>query len=59
MQEPFHLIAPRFLPPLDGGFRPAVLANHAFRREVEASGRGVPLVLALERAGDAAAMVSA
>ena len=50
MQAPFYLIAPRFQPPLDGGFRPAVLANHAFRWEVEASGRGVPLVLALERA---------
>ncbi len=31
------------------GFRPAVLANHAFRREVAATGGGVPLVLGLER----------
>jgi predicted NBD/HSP70 family sugar kinase len=50
MQEPFHLVEPRFQPPLDAGFRPAVLANRAFRQEVEASGRRVPLVLALERA---------
>ncbi len=50
MQEPFQLVEPRFQPPLDAGFRPAVLANRAFRREVEASGKGVPLVLALERA---------
>ncbi len=49
MQEPFKLVAPQLQPPLDVGFRPAVLASRAFRREVETSGRGVPLVLALER----------
>jgi predicted NBD/HSP70 family sugar kinase len=49
MQEPFKLVAPRRQPPLDVGFRPAALANRAFRREVEASGGGVPLVLGLER----------
>ena len=37
------------MPPLDPGFRPAVLANRAFREEVAASGAGVPLVLGLER----------
>jgi predicted NBD/HSP70 family sugar kinase len=52
MEEPFHFVAPRFQPSLDPGFRPAVLANHAFRQEVEASGQGVPLVLALVRAED-------
>jgi predicted NBD/HSP70 family sugar kinase len=45
----FRLIAPRFIPPLDPGFRPAALANRAFRAEVAASGRGVPLVLGLAR----------
>ncbi len=45
------LIPPRFVPPLDPDFRPAVLANRAFRAEVEASGQGVPLVIALERTG--------
>lgn len=45
----FRLIAPATVPPLDPGFRPAVLANRAFRAEVAASGVGVPLVLALER----------
>jgi len=45
----FRLVEPRFLPPLDGGFRPAVLSNHAFRDEVGVSGVGVPLVLGLER----------
>jgi predicted NBD/HSP70 family sugar kinase len=49
MQEPFKLVAPQFQPSLDTGFRPAILANRAFRREVEASGGGVPLVMGLER----------
>lgn len=46
----FVLIRPHFEPPLDDDFRPAVLANHAFLREVDESGKGVPLVLGLERA---------
>ena len=37
------------MPPLDAGFRPAALANSAFRREVAAAGGGVPLRLGLER----------
>ncbi|MFW6116596.1 MAG: ROK family protein [bacterium] len=41
------------MPPLDKGFRPAVLANRAFRREVDESKAGVPLVLGLERPGGA------
>ncbi|MGE5530002.1 MAG: ROK family protein [Patescibacteria group bacterium] len=40
---------PGIVPPLDPGYRPASLANRAFRAAVRASGRGVPLVLALER----------
>ncbi|MGD9148585.1 MAG: ROK family protein [Anaerolineae bacterium] len=51
MSETLGLVKPVLLPPLDGGFRPAVLANHAFWAEVEASGGGVPLVLGLERPG--------
>lgn len=47
--DAFRLVAPRFVPPLDPGFRPAVLANRAFRAEVAASGVGTPLVLGLER----------
>jgi len=50
MLDVFRLVEPGFRPPLDHGFRPAVLANRAFRREVEGSAAGVPLVLALERA---------
>ena len=40
---------PRRTPPLDEGFRPAVLANQSFQRAVADSGAGVPLVLGLER----------
>ena len=49
MTRPFQLVAPRFLPPLDEGFRPAVLANHAFVDSVRKSGQETPLVLGLER----------
>lgn len=44
------MIEPRFTPPLDPGFRPAVLFNHGFQQEVEKTGEAVPLVLGLERA---------
>ena len=46
--SPF-LIAPPTVPPLDPGFRPAVLANRAFLAAVQASGRETPLRLGLER----------
>lgn len=49
MNSTFPLIAPNFVPPLDKGYRPAALANRAFRAEVAASGAGVPLVFGLER----------
>src|ERR1700690_2171468 len=39
--------APRFRPPLDDSFRPAVLFHRAFRESVGAG--GVPLVIGLER----------
>ena len=47
MPPNFHLIQPKIIPPLDEGFRPAVLANRAFQHEV--AGLGVPLVIGLER----------
>lgn len=43
------LVKPRFVPPLDPDFRPAVLANRRFQQQVAEAGGGVPLVLALER----------
>ncbi len=49
MSSAFALVAPAFVPPLEPEFRPAALANRAFRREVAASGDGVPLVIGLER----------
>ena len=47
--ETLKLVEPTFVPPLDPGFRPAVLANRAFAEAVARSGAGVPLVLGLER----------
>jgi predicted NBD/HSP70 family sugar kinase len=53
MPDAFQLVEPRIRPPLDPAFRPAVLANRQFRKEVEASGGGVPLVIGLERSDGA------
>ncbi len=47
MNDGFKLVRPKFVPPLEEGFRPAVLANRAFARE--AAKVGVPLVIGLER----------
>ena len=47
MEDGFRLVKPRFVPPLDEGFRPAVLANRAFAAQVAEV--GVPLVIGLER----------
>ncbi|NPV09768.1 MAG: ROK family protein [Anaerolineae bacterium] len=49
MMDAFRLVPPKFVPPLDPDFRPAVLANRAYQKEVADSGQGVPLVLGLER----------
>jgi len=40
---------PAVTPPLDDSFRPAVLANRAFRALVEESGKAVSLAISLER----------
>ncbi len=47
------LIAPQVIPPLDPDFRPAVLANRAFRAAVGASGVGTTLRIGLQRPGGA------
>ena len=44
-----ELIKPRIVPSLDPDFRPAALANRAFREKVRASGQAVPLALGVER----------
>lgn len=53
MSSQLHVVPPRTFPPLEPGFRPAVLANRAFRDEVASSGAAVPLVFALERSDGA------
>lgn len=45
-----NLITPRITPALDPHFRPAVLANRAFREHVRASGKSVLVQIALEQA---------
>jgi len=47
MLSQIPLISPNIVPPLDPDFRPASLANRAFRRG--AASMGVPLVIGLER----------
>ncbi len=56
MAHGIKLVAPAVVPPLDQGFRPAVLADRAFLDEVGKSGQSVPLGIALER-NDAALSV--
>lgn len=43
------LVAPRIVPVLDAQFRPAVLANRAYREQVAQSGKAQPVTLALEQ----------
>lgn len=47
MRDRLDLARPRILPPLDGEFRPAALANRAFRQLIKEA--NVPLVIGLER----------
>jgi predicted NBD/HSP70 family sugar kinase len=49
MANGMKLVSPEIVPPLDPEFKPAVLACHAFADEVQASGKGAPLAIALER----------
>jgi predicted NBD/HSP70 family sugar kinase len=49
MSTHIRLVEPHFLPPLEPEFRPAVLANRAFRADVDASHGSTPLIIALER----------
>ena len=44
------LVAPKIVPPLDPGFRPAVLANQSFQRAVQSA--GVRAVIGLQRSSD-------
>jgi hypothetical protein len=49
MSRDMELILPKIFPPLDEGFRPAILANRNFQAQVKPV--GVPLVIGLERSG--------
>lgn len=42
-------VSPKFVPALEQDFQPASLVNRAFIAEVDSSGTGVPLAIALER----------
>ncbi|MCX6908296.1 MAG: ROK family protein, partial [Verrucomicrobia bacterium] len=44
------LVAPEVTPVLEPAFRPAVLANAAFRKAVKVSRQGVAVIIALEQA---------
>jgi predicted NBD/HSP70 family sugar kinase len=48
--EGLKLVAPMITPVLDSNFRPASLANRAFRHTVEASGSALPVGIAIEQA---------
>ncbi len=52
MRQVFQLVKPRFTPPLDPGFRPAILANRAFQSAVADAGGGVPLIFGVEQLND-------
>jgi len=52
MSQAMKLIPPTTTPPLDPDFRPAVLANRAFREDARAAG-AAPLVITLERTNGA------
>jgi len=44
------LAKPRIIPPLDGEFRPIVLANHLYRKAIHDKLAVTPLIIGLERA---------
>ncbi|MFH1262560.1 MAG: ROK family protein [Pseudomonadota bacterium] len=49
--EPLRLVPPKHVPPLEPGFRPAVLAHRDFLKRVEQEHSEEQLVIGLERAG--------
>ena len=55
MKDDLPLVPPRAAPPLDSTFRPAILANRAFRAAVASAGPPAAVQIALERADGAVA----
>ncbi|MBQ7650053.1 MAG: hypothetical protein IJS15_03790, partial [Victivallales bacterium] len=49
MKSQFKLVKPSSVPVLDPDFRPPILANRAFLKEVDESGAAIPLLIAVER----------
>ncbi len=47
IDKAFDLIEPQIKPPLDDQFRPAILANQHFQKNLH--GQGVPIIIGLER----------
>lgn len=53
MNNTWFLKKPAIMPPLEPEFKPAALANREFRKQLAEAGNGVPVKIALERAGGA------
>lgn len=49
MNQEFTLVSPKIVPVLDPDFKPAVLSDREFLRQVDESGYGVPCLIAVER----------
>jgi predicted NBD/HSP70 family sugar kinase len=49
MNQEFTLVTPKIIPVLDPDFKPAVLSDREFLRQVDASGYAVPCLIAVER----------
>ena len=49
-EQPLPSLELKIRPPLDPAFYPAALFNREFRRQLDQSGQGLPLVLCVERA---------
>ncbi|MEW6456400.1 MAG: ROK family protein [Acidobacteriota bacterium] len=49
MHKIMEMVKPKVIPPLDENFCPAVLWNHAFLDAIHSSGKGIPLLIGLER----------
>jgi len=56
MSDSILQVKPASVPPLDPAYQPAVLGNRAFLKAVRESGKGVPLIIGIERNNGALAV---